>query len=156
VRLECEHAEGAACTTVDRRLRAEDVPVTRSALGASGNQNVVRVLVARWRRARELPTARRIEQGPRGSGVFARFTQGGRSLELLDERARRVRTAPRGTGLVAAVRPADKEVLWLVTGVDDVGVLRAARALDRRSLRDAFAVAVGPGEPEKLPLEGAG
>ncbi len=113
----------------------------------------MRVLVARWRRARELPSARRLEQGPRESGVFARFADGGRSLELLDERARGVRTAPAGTGLVAALRPAEKEVLWLVTGVDEIGVERAARALDRRSLRDAFAVAVARGRTEKLPLE---
>ncbi|MDQ4049650.1 MAG: DUF4430 domain-containing protein [Actinomycetota bacterium] len=152
VRVECEDPGGAACTTVKEVLRAEDVPASGAALGASGNQEVVRVLVARWRRARELPSARLLERGPSKSGVFARFADGGRSLELLDERARTARTAPAGYGLVAALRPAEKEVLWLVTGIDDAGVERAARALDRRSLRDAFAVAVGPGKPEKLPL----
>jgi hypothetical protein len=111
------------------------------------------VVVARWRSARSLPSARRLEQGPRRSGVFARFVDDGRSLELLDERARTARTAPPGYGLVAALRPADDEVLWLVTGIDEAGVRRAARALDRRVLRDAFAVGVGPGAPEKLPLE---
>ena len=156
VRLECEDAEGAACSSVRKVLRAEDVPVTGAALGASGTQNVVRVVVARWRRARELPSARRLEQGPRRSGVFARFEDGGRSLQLLDERARTARTAPAGYGLVAALRPAEKEVLWLVTGIDDAGVRRAAGALDRRSLRDAFAVAVGPRRTEKLPLEDGG
>ena len=156
VRVECEKAEGAACTIVRRLLRAEDVPASGAALGASGTQNVVRVVVAHWRRARELPSARRLEQGPRKSGVFARFADGGRSLELLDERARTARTAPAGYGLVAALRPAEKEVLWLVTGIDDAGVERAAGALDRASLRDAFAVAVGPGRPQKLPLEDDG
>ena len=153
VRVECEDDEGAACSTVTKVLRDEDVPVTGAALGASGVQNVVRVVVARWRRARELPSARRVEQGPRKSGVFARFAGDGRRLELLDERARTARVAPAGYGLVAALRPAEKEVLWLVTGIDDAGVERAARALGRASLRDAFAVAVGPGEPQKLPLE---
>ena len=156
VRVECENAEGAACATVQKALRAVDVPVTGAALGASGTQNVVRVVVARWRRARELPSARRLEQGPRRSGVFARFADGGRSLELLDERARTARTAPAGYGIVAALRPAEEEVLWLVTGIDDAGVERAAGALDRASLRDAFAVAVGPGRPEKLPLGDGG
>ena len=156
VRLECEDPDGPACITVRKALRAEDVPVTGAALGATGVQNVVRVLVARWRRARQLPSARRLEQGPRKSGVFARFADGGRSLELLDERARTARTAPAGYGLVAALRPAEQEVLWLVTGIDDAAVERAARALDRPSLRDAFAVGVGRGRPEKLPLEGAG
>jgi hypothetical protein len=156
VRVECENAEGSACTTVREVLRAEDVPATGAALGASGTQNVARVVVARWRRARELPSARRLEQGPQKSGVFARFADGGRSLELLDERARTVRTAPAGYGLVAALRPAEKEVLWLVTGIDESGVERAAGALDRASLRDAFAVAVGTGRTHKLPLEDGG
>ena len=156
VRVECEDPEGAACDAVRRVLRAEGVPATGAALGASGTQNVVRVVVARWRRARELPSARRLEQGPRKSGVFARFVDRGRSLELLDERARTARTAPAGYGIVAALKPAEEEVLWLVTGIDDAGVKRAAGALDRASLRDAFAVAVGPGRPEKLPLEDDG
>ena len=152
VRVECEDADGPACRTVKRVLRDEGVPATGAAPGASGTQNVIRVVVARWRRARQLPSARRLEEGPRKSGVFARFVRDGRSLELLDERARAVRTAPDGHGLVAALRPTDRELLWLVTGVDDTGVERAARSLDRRSLRDAFAVAVGAGGPEKLPL----
>jgi hypothetical protein len=55
---------------------------------------------------------------------------------------------------VAALRPTDIELVWIVTGVDDAGLLRAARALTRRSLRDAFAVAAGPGGVEKLPVGG--
>lgn len=151
-RVECEHAGASACRTVKRALRDLGVPATGSSLGATGTENVVRVVVARWRRARQLPSARRLEQGPRKSGVFARFVEEGGSLELLDEHARPVRTAPRGYGLVAALRPADRELLWLVTGMDEAGVERAARALDRHSLQDAFAIAVGPQGPQKLPL----
>ena len=151
-RVECDDAASPACRAVKRVLQDQGVPATGAALGASGTQDVIRVVVARWARARQLPSARRLEQGPRSSGVFARFARGGRSLELLDADARAVRTAPRGYGLVAALRPAEREILWLVTGVDDADVERAARALDRRSLRDAFAVAVGTRGPEKLPL----
>jgi hypothetical protein len=39
-----------------------------------------------------------------------------------------------------------------VTGVDREGVERASRALNRETLRDAFAVAVTDRGPEKLPL----
>lgn len=151
-RVECEDAEARACRSVKSTLRRAGVPATGAALGVSGNQNVIRVVVARWRRVRELPSARRVEQGPRKSGVFARFTGEGRSLELLDERGQAVRTAPAGYGLVAALRPSDTELLWLVTGVDGAGVDRAAGALNGRSLRDAFAVAVGPRGAQKLPL----
>jgi len=151
-RVECEDENSRACRTVKETLRSQGVPATGAALGVSGNQKVIRVVVARWRRARELPSARRVEQGPRKSGVFARFTREGRLLELLDERGRTVRTAPAGYGLVAALRPSDAELVWLVTGVNEAGVEKAAYALDRRSLRDAFAVAVGPRGAWKLPL----
>jgi len=154
-RVECEDSDSRACRTVKRVLREQGVPATGGALGASGNQNVIRVVVARWRRARELPSARRIEQGPRASGVFARFTDGGSSLELLDEGGRVSRRASDDTGLVAALRPSDTELVWLVTGVDEAGVQQAAGALDRRSLRDAFAVAAGPQGAEGLPLRGS-
>ena len=152
VRVECESDDSRACRTVKDVLRDHGVPASSAALGVSGSRNVLRVVVARWQRARELPSARRIEQGPRQSGVFARFRNGGRSLDLLDEGGSVARTAPAGSGLVAALEPGDKQLFWLVTGVDEAGVERAARALDRRTLRDAFAVAVGPGAREKLPL----
>lgn len=152
-RVECEDVRSRACSSVKTVLRRAGVPATGSSLGASGTQNVIRVVVATWRRARELPSAGLLEQGPRKSGVFARFADGGRTLELLDERGRLARRAPPGTGLVAALRRTDKELLWVVTGADGAGVERAAAALDRRSLRDAFAVALDAGGPVKLPLE---
>ena len=40
----------------------------------------------------------------------------------------------------------------MVTGVDELGVERAAKALNGRDLRDAFAVAVTDQGIEKLPL----
>ena len=82
--------------------------------------------------------------------MFARFA--GRRLELLDQSGRTARTAPAGTGLVAALRPGPEEILWVVTGVDEQGVERAARSLDAKTLADAFAVAATPQGPEDLPL----
>jgi hypothetical protein len=156
VRVECDDAGSKACGTVKKAMSDQNVTASGAPFGASGTQNVIRVVVAPWQRARELPSARRIEQGPRKSGVFARFTDQGHSLELLDAGGRTVRSAAGGSGLVAALRPSDKEVLWLVTGTDEAGMTRAAQALDRQSLRDAFAVSVGPRGAEKLPVEGGG
>ena len=50
--------------------------------------------------------------------MFARFKADGRSLELLDERGDVARTIRRGDGtaLVAALRPREDELVWLVTG----------------------------------------
>lgn len=151
VRVECADT-GEACRTVKRVLRGVGVPATGSSLGATGTQNVIRVVVAPWEKARALPSVRALEQPPLRSGVFARFSADG-SLRLLDERGATVREAGTGAGLVAAMIPRDDELLWVVTGGTDEGVDAAAGALDASTLRDAFAVAVTPSGAEKLPLE---
>ncbi|NLT04693.1 MAG: DUF4430 domain-containing protein [Solirubrobacterales bacterium] len=154
VRVECEDAESDVCGDVKATLRDAGVPATGATLGAPGNQNVARIVVAPWQSARRLPSARFVELGPRRSGVFARFVDGGAALELLDPEGEVVRTERAGTGLVAALRPTDMELLWLVTGTDAAGVEAAAAALRRATLRDAFAVAVSGGEATKLPVVG--
>ena len=151
VRVECADAD-EACATVKRVLRDAGVPATGSSLGATGTQNVIRVVVAPWERARVLPSVAVLEQEPKRSGVFARFDEDG-SLKLLDQGGRTVREAGTGTGLVAALRPRDDELVWVVTGGSGEGVDAAASALDPATLRDAFAVAVTPSGAEKLPLE---
>jgi hypothetical protein len=114
------------------------------------------VVVGRWEDARRVRTAASLEKGPGTSGVFARFDEDGTRLELLDERGQVVREAEAGTGLVAATAFEHQAITWLVTGVDDAGVDAAATALDARTLRNAFAVAVTPDGPRKLPLETGG
>jgi hypothetical protein len=153
VRVECEDASGDPCEEVKARLRDLGVPATGASLGAPGTQRVARVVVATWSRARELPSARQLERGPKISGVFARFAEDGAALELLGEDGETARTDRAGGGLVAALRPTDNELLWLVVGVDDAGVANAAEAFRARDLRDAFAVAAGPKGVHKLPLE---
>ena len=151
VRVECGNAE-EACATVKRVLRDAGVPATGASLGATGTQNVIRVVVAPWKQARELPSVAVLEESSRRSGVFARFDDGG-SLSLLDERGRAVRDAGTGAGLVAAVIPRADELVWVVTGGTAEGVDAAASAVDPATLRDAFAVAVTESGAEKLPLE---
>lgn len=152
VRVECQESESAPCRDVKQTLRDAGIPASGSSLGAPGNQNVARVVVADWSRARALPTARSIELGPRRSGVFARFADEGEKLELLGEDGDPVRAVGAGTGLVAALRPTDDELLWLVTGVDEAGVAAAAAALRPHDLRYAFAIAVEGSRVVKLPL----
>ncbi len=151
VRVECGGAD-EACRTVKRALRDADVPATGSSLGASGTRNVIRVVVAPWERARELPSVRALEGPSRRSGVFARFDPSG-SLALLDERGREVRDAGTGAGLVAALQPREEELVWVVTGGSGEAVDAAAAALDPAALRDAFALAVTDSGDEKLPAE---
>lgn len=153
VRVECEDVSSAPCERVKSTLEDAGVPATGAALGASGNQDVIRVVVAAWPRARELPSARILETGPKESGVFARYRAGGKELDLLDDDGERVRTEGPGTGVVAALRPADTEIVWLVTGGDQTGVENAAASFNQSSLQDAFAVAATPDGPVKIPVE---
>ena len=150
VRVECADAD-EACATVKRTLRDAGVPATGSTLGASGTQNVIRVVVAPWRRARDLPSVKPLEGPSKRSGVFARFDEDG-GLKLLDQRGRIVREAGTGAGLIAALIPRDDELVWAVTGGSEGAVDAAASALDASTLRDAFAVAVTRSGAEKLPL----
>jgi hypothetical protein len=75
--------------------------------------------------------------------VYARVTDSGRAIALLDARGATVRTLTGTAGLLAATRSsseADPE--WLITGTDPAGVALAARALDEAALHDRFAIAL--------------
>ena len=154
VRVECEDAEAPVCEAARAKLKAEGVPTSGSSLGAPGTEEVTRLVVARWPRARGVRGASGLEEGPEATGVFARFS--GDTLELLDERGRTARTVRRGdgVGLVLALQPRAEELVWIVTALDEKGLDAGVRALDGRSLRDAFAVAATGNRVEKLPLEG--
>jgi uncharacterized protein DUF4430 len=152
VRLECADQEDEACSDVKDSLSAVGARVSSSQLAASGGQELVRVLVGTWDELRDVRTPALLEEGPDASGVFARFADDGERLELLDEHGDVARSADAGTGLVAATALEEQAVVWIVTGLDDVGVQAAASILDARSLRNAFAVAATPDGPLKLPL----
>lgn len=155
VRIECADDRGRACREVERRLRAAGVTASVGPFGDVAGENTLRVIVAPWALARRVRAATSLEEGPAASGVFARFRDGGSRLDLLDPGGRVARSAPPGSGLVAATALEGQQRVWLVTGVDEVGVNRAAAALDRGSLRDRFAVAALPDGVRALPL-GAG
>lgn len=154
VRVECDEVESDPCEDARRALDRAGVPTSGSSLGAPGTEAVTRLVVARWPRARIVRGAPTLEEGPEASGVFARFAEDGRSLELLDQHGERARTVRPGdgTGLVVALRPRADELLWLVTALDREGLAAGAAALEEDRLRDAFAVAVTGQTVEKLPL----
>jgi hypothetical protein len=156
VRVECDEVESAPCKDAKRALDDAGVPTSSSSLGAPGTENVTRLVVAAWPRARIVRGGPTLEEGPEQSGVFARFAEDGRSLELLDEDGQVARTvrAGDGTALVAAMRPRADELLWLVTALDREGLAAGVAALEEDLLRDAFAVAVTGRTVEKLPLMG--
>jgi Domain of unknown function (DUF4430) len=154
VRVECDEDESDPCRDAREALDRAGVPTSGSSLGAPGTEAVTRLVVARWPRARIVRGAPTLEEGPEASGVFARFGEDGRSLELLDEEGEVARTVRPGDGtaLVAALRPRADELLWLVTALDRKGLAAGVAALEEDRLRDAFAVAVTGQTVEKLPL----
>jgi hypothetical protein len=156
VRVECEEVDSPACSAARDRLNNVGVSTSGSSLGAPGTEAVTRLVVATWPRARIVRGASDLEDGPEATGVFARFTRDGDTLELLDENGRTARRVRRGdgVGLVLALQPRAEELVWIVTALDDEGLKAGVRALDERKLSNAFAVAVSGDRVEKLPLVG--
>jgi hypothetical protein len=145
VRIECAVVPGYACRTVTARLRALGVPAAIAAIGSGGEPETLRVVVGPWLAVRGDPSAQSIEHGPSTSGVYARFSSGGQTLTLLNERGVPARTLTARAGLVAATRHAEDAPVWMVTGTDSVGVELAARAFNVSTLQNRFALVVAPG-----------
>jgi hypothetical protein len=151
VRVECA-SSSSACRTVIASLQAVGVPAALAAIGSGGAPETLRVMVGPWSHVGGDLEASGIGRGPGASGVYARFSADGRALTLLDEQGRAVRTLHGDAGLVAATRGVKEAPVWVVTGTDDAGVELAARAFDRRTLADRFAVALSPGGATALPV----
>jgi hypothetical protein len=153
VRVECDDPRAGACDVVARKLIAFGVPAGRSAISQSAADESLRVLVGPWSRLRggDLEAAS-IDDGPRASGVFARFDASARRLVVLDARGRPARTLGPGTGLIAATRAKDRQPVWFVTGTDGTGVASAARAFDESTLGGRLALAISRDLPVSVPL----
>ena len=150
-RLECEDDSSVACKAVGKALAGQGANVTSAAIGSPASDKALRVIVAKFSVAKQVRAANALTLGPATSGVYARFDAAGRTLTFLNYAGHATRVAPAGTGLLAATQQPSQPITWLVTGVDDSGVLRAARALDPTALRNAFAVAVTPSGLVRLP-----
>jgi len=153
VRLDCAAAAQDACDEVAERLGRVGVKAGRSAAGGFGGEGLLRIKVGFWADLRRDATVRRLEEGPRASGVYARPSATGDAIALLDPEGRTVRTLDAGSGLVAATKLGGEAPTWVVTGTDAVGLAAAAAQLDRDALADRFAIAVEDGRPVALPIQ---
>jgi uncharacterized protein DUF4430 len=142
VRVECASVSGYACTTVRRELKAAGVPAAAAGFGSSGEPETLRVMVGPWTTIAGDPAAHSILEGPRASGVYARFSTDGRTLTVLERYGKPVRTLHAESGLVAATRRAEDAPVWVVTGTDAAGVDLAARSFNVEGLVFRFAVGV--------------
>ena len=153
-RIECAPS-AKVCDRIESTLDGLGISTGTGALGSEARGGVFRIEVGKWSDLRGLQELAVLEQGPAASGVYARFHPDG-SLSLLDASGKVAGEAPPGTGLVAAVIPNGQQPLWVVTGVDDAGVARAAALLSVAKLRNAYALAALPSGAQRLPLERAG
>jgi hypothetical protein len=151
VRIECASVD-SACSTVTASLRAAGVPAAVAAIGSGGAPETLRVMVGPWSHLNGDLEAASIGDGPSASGVYARFSTNGQTLTLLDEQGQAVRTVSQDAGLVAATKGRKEAPVWVVTGTDEDGVELAARAFNRATLADRFAVALEPGGAIALPV----
>ena len=154
--LECAAAGSAACNVVTRAMTAAHVPVSSQLIGTGSGPDTLGLNVGTWSQLRPEVAAELIAYGPGSSGVYARFANGGRSLQLLDAAGRVVRTLGPGAGLIAATADSSSVPTWLITGTDTAGVMAAARALNARTLADHFALAVQGGHDYPVPAAGSG
>jgi hypothetical protein len=156
VRVECDDPRAGACDVVAKKLIALGVPAGRSTISHSAADNTVRVIVGLWKELRGNDAeAQSIDDGPKASGVFARFDASAQHLDVLDARGRVARTLGAGTGLIAATSEKDREPVWFVTGTDTAGVDSAAGAFDEKFLRNRFALAIAQGLAMGVPAVAA-
>jgi hypothetical protein len=154
VTVGCAADVGSACTLVQQALGRARVPFASQGFGTGSGADTLGVVVGTWSDIRGEVAADLIDHGPKASGVYARFIDGGRALELLDPRGQSVRTLGAGAGLVAATADSQSAPTWFVTGTDPAGVAAAARALNAPTLHDHFALAVQGRADLPVPLDG--
>jgi hypothetical protein len=151
VRIECSPADTPGCKDVSDLLGKAGVVAARGGLAASFTKETLRVLVGLWPAIREDPAAKQIERGPQTSGVFARMSPNGRSLQVLDGGGKPTRRLGPGSGLVAATSLDHGKPVWVVTGTDVRGLSDAAEALQAGVLRNRFALVTDQGRPLSAP-----
>jgi hypothetical protein len=154
VRVDCAPDAQDQCDAVRKRLDQVNVDSNISVLGTAVGKDTLRFIVGTWNDVRRDAAARKIEDGPGESGVFARPTRSGDSyeLDLLDEEGRVARTLGAGAALVAATRFEDQQPTWTIAGMDKAGLERAVALLTPAALRDHYAVAVDGRESVPLPV----
>jgi hypothetical protein len=152
VELECANDVSAACRRASNELSRLHIPFASQLLGAGSGTDSLVLIVGTWRDLAPELVADLLDQGPRASGVYARFTNRGSALALLDPRGQVVRTLSGGAGLIAATAQGSSPPTWIVSGTDQAGVNAAASALTPTSLANHFALAVQGSTHLAVPL----
>jgi hypothetical protein len=154
--LECSPGFKAECASVTRELRRDGVVASPGGPGYGSGPDTLSINIGTWHQLYGEVAAQLIKFGPGASGVYARFTEGGRQIALEDAAGQVVRTLGPDSGLIAATANSDDPApTWLITGTDPAGVRAAVRALTARSLSGHFALAVHGDTRYPVPLSGS-
>jgi hypothetical protein len=151
-RIECTQTAAHACTAVLDQLATYGIPAGIGCFECSQYNLSLRVIVGPYATMTADPAADELRDPPSRSGVYARFIDGGKKLELLNQQGTVKQTLGAGTGLVAATRWDGEPPVWFVTGTNAAGVADAEQAFTAGTLDGHFAVAVVNDIAEPLPL----
>jgi hypothetical protein len=152
--LECAPDVPTACARVTKEFQTLKIPFASQIIGGGSGTDSLAVIVGTWQDLAPALVAQLLDSGPKSSGVYARFTNHGSSLALLDPRGRVVRRLAGTAGLVAATADGSSPPTWMVTGTNGSGVDAAASALTPAALHDHFALAVHGTSRLPVPLDG--
>jgi hypothetical protein len=144
VRLVCAEPRGGACRLARGQLHAAGV--------GENPRSDARIVVGTWNEIEGLDGVPDLTSSGESNGAFAQFSKDGKRLTPFFADGAPGRAMARGSGLLAAFA-VDRNVVWLVTGTDAAGVMRATKLLARRgaAIERRFAVAVSRGGNVALP-----
>ena len=145
VRIGCDEPQARACHAISQRLTKLGVIAGFGAVGPTLEAaETLDLLVGTWNELKSSPAAHLIETGPRKSGVYVKVVGGGKAFVLLDPEGRPTQSLAAGAGLIAATTYPDEGPVWIVTGTDQAGLMRAVEAFDAATLDGHFAVVISP------------
>jgi hypothetical protein len=142
LRIECTQPNAKTCSAVEGVFSKLKILASLGCLLCSAANQSLRVVVGPIETLTSDPAAEQLTGPPARSGVYARFIDAGRRLELLDQNGHVVTTAGAGAGLIAATRFHGQPPVWYVTGTDAAGVSAAVQAFNEQTLDGHFAIAV--------------
>jgi hypothetical protein len=130
------------CEEVGSRLAQAGVEA--EVVNGEGDHAAARILVGTVRDLAPDKVSHGLAHDPATSGVFARLERPSPSagLEALNVLGDPVFDLDADDGLIAALRPTDGPVTWLVTATGAAGVRRAAEELGAEALADRYAVVI--------------
>ncbi|MFT4048682.1 MAG: DUF4430 domain-containing protein [Solirubrobacterales bacterium] len=149
VRLICAPERSQAC-----RVTREGLVESGIAVNSKGS---ARVVVGTWSDIQGFDGVPDLTSDGETNGAFAQFSSSGGKLTPFSADGSEGRALKSKAGLLAPFAQDGKNVVWVVTGVDDAGVESAARLLDggAEKLKNRFALLTSPSGSDPLP-EGAG